>query len=110
VIECKVVVHLGNKNEPTTAMPSKTEPFGVDDEHYLGLGCVVTVALQLSCFAVAYTCEFDLITDFAGSTNFVLLAVSASIRACMMPSSLSLAVVSVLRTRAALAIARLVLI
>jgi hypothetical protein len=62
---------------PLTAMPSKTEPFGVDDEHYLGLCFVVTCALQLSCFAVAYTCEFDLITDFAGSTNFVLLAVSA---------------------------------
>ena len=92
-------------------MPSKTEPFGVDDEHYLGLCFVVTCALQLSCFAVAYTCAFDLITDFAGSTNFVLLAVSAS--ACMphrVPSSLSLAVVSVPRTRAALAIARLVLI
>jgi len=36
---------------------------------------LVTVALQYSCFAVAYLCEFDLITDFAGSMNFVLIAV-----------------------------------
>ena len=59
-----------------STMPNKVEPFGLDDEHYLGLCFVVTCALQLSCFAVAYTCEFDLITDFAGSTNFVLLGVS----------------------------------
>lgn len=35
---------------------------------------IITVGLQYSCFAVAYLCEFDLITDFAGSMNFVLIA------------------------------------
>merc|ERR1711871_423722 len=36
---------------------------------------LVTTAIQLSCFLVAYTCQFDTITDFAGSMNFVLLAI-----------------------------------
>jgi len=40
----------------------------------LGLSALVTVALQAGCFLVAYTCQFDLLTDLAGSMNFVLLA------------------------------------
>ena len=77
------------------------------DEHYLWFCAIITVALQLSCFAVratraaqaswkrcaakcaaaaaaeragvagpqiAFSCKFDTITDFSGSTNFVLLA------------------------------------
>jgi len=47
------------------------------DDHFLGLGALLTVALQLACFAVAWTCQFDLITDFAGSLNFILLALLA---------------------------------
>jgi len=45
------------------------------DIHYLGLCAIVTVAMQLSFFAVAAICKFDKVTDFAGGTNFVLLAV-----------------------------------
>lgn len=48
-----------------------------DDEHYLGLALVVTCVIQLSCFAVAFKCKFDLITDFAGSTNFVVLGIAS---------------------------------
>jgi len=44
------------------------------DEHYLWFCAIITVALQLSCFAIAFSCKFDTITDFSGSTNFVLLA------------------------------------
>ena len=44
------------------------------DIHYLGLCAIVTVAMQLSFFAVAAICKFDKVTDFAGGTNFVLLA------------------------------------
>eukprot|EP00035_Acanthoeca_spectabilis_P034209 m.27711 g.27711 ORF g.27711 m.27711 type:complete len:308 (-) comp6464_c0_seq1:83-1006(-) len=51
----------------------KVEPFGADDPHYLGLSFVVTCGIQLTCFFIAFSCKFDLITDFAGSTNFVLL-------------------------------------
>ena len=36
-----------------------------------GLG--VTIVFQLLCFMVAASCKFDLLTDFAGSTNFMLL-------------------------------------
>lgn len=54
----------------------KVEPFGEDDPNYLGFAFVVTAGIQLSCFAIAYSCRFDLITDFAGSTNFVVLAIA----------------------------------
>lgn len=38
--------------------------------------CVgVTVLMQCSFFAVAYTCQFDKVTDLAGALNFIVLAV-----------------------------------
>jgi steroid 5-alpha reductase family enzyme len=49
-------------------------PVEIMDEHYYGICAVVTIAMQLSCFFIAYSCKFDTITDFSGSTNFVLLA------------------------------------
>lgn len=44
------------------------------DSRLLGLTALVTVAYQLSFFIVTYLCRFDTLTDFAGSTNFVVLA------------------------------------
>lgn len=44
------------------------------DEHYLGLTALVTIGIQLLCFIIAATCKFDLITDFAGSMNYVINA------------------------------------
>ncbi|ETI46383.1 hypothetical protein L917_08889 [Phytophthora nicotianae] len=35
----------------------------------------VTVIMQCSFFAVAYTCQFDKVTDLAGALNFIVLAV-----------------------------------
>jgi steroid 5-alpha reductase family enzyme len=43
------------------------------DDHNFFLTFLVTVLLQLSCFAIAWTCQFDKITDLAGSVNFILL-------------------------------------
>lgn len=37
-------------------------PVEIIDEHYFALGALLTVAMQLACFAVAYSCKFDLIT------------------------------------------------
>ena len=45
------------------------------DDYYFALCALLTVAMQLAFFGVANGCKFDLVTDFAGSTNFVLLAV-----------------------------------
>lgn len=45
------------------------------DPNYLALTAIVTVAFQLLGFAIAYTCQFDKITDFSGAANFILLAV-----------------------------------
>uniref|UniRef100_M4BTV5 Uncharacterized protein n=1 Tax=Hyaloperonospora arabidopsidis (strain Emoy2) TaxID=559515 RepID=M4BTV5_HYAAE len=56
---------------------------------YMLLICLgVTVFMQCSFFVVAYLCQFDKITDLAGSLNFILLAI------------LSLFVQSVFNTRA----------
>eukprot|EP00043_Microstomoeca_roanoka_P029578 m.22402 g.22402 ORF g.22402 m.22402 type:complete len:308 (+) comp9293_c0_seq2:179-1102(+) len=44
------------------------------DTHFLGLTAIVTVGMQLVFFAIAYAFKFDKVTDFAGGTNFVLLA------------------------------------
>jgi len=45
------------------------------DEHLFALSAVVTVGFQLFCFFIAYVCNFDTITDLAGSSNFVLLVI-----------------------------------
>lgn len=40
----------------------------------LALCAMVTVVMQLSFYVVACTCKFDKVTDFAGGSNFVVLA------------------------------------
>jgi steroid 5-alpha reductase family enzyme len=44
------------------------------DAYYLGITALVTVGMQLLFFFIAYTCQFDKVTDFAGTTNFILVA------------------------------------
>lgn len=45
------------------------------DNYYLAITALVTVAYQLLFFAVAFALKFDKLTDFAGGSNFALLAV-----------------------------------
>ncbi|XP_071089815.1 uncharacterized protein [Haliotis cracherodii] len=45
------------------------------DENNLAICAIVTVAMQFIFFLIACTCKFDKVTDFAGGTNFVVLAV-----------------------------------
>jgi len=45
------------------------------DTNNLAICAIVTVGMQFSFFLVACTCKFDKVTDFAGGTNFVVLAV-----------------------------------
>ena len=52
-----------------------TIPYVILDQHYYAISALITIGLQLVCWSVAATCKFDLITDFAGSMNFVLLSV-----------------------------------
>uniref|UniRef100_A0A2N9IMP7 Uncharacterized protein n=1 Tax=Fagus sylvatica TaxID=28930 RepID=A0A2N9IMP7_FAGSY len=47
----------------------------VIDSHFLGLTAIVTVAYQLFFFIVTALLKFDKVTDFAGSTNFVIIAI-----------------------------------
>ncbi|CAK9225560.1 unnamed protein product [Sphagnum troendelagicum] len=44
------------------------------DSNYLAITAIVTVVYQFSFFVVAATCRFDKVTDFAGGSNFVILA------------------------------------
>ncbi|XP_062117998.1 uncharacterized protein LOC133831643 isoform X2 [Humulus lupulus] len=47
----------------------------VIDSHFLGLTAIVTVGYQLLFFIVTALLKIDKVTDFAGSTNFVILAI-----------------------------------
>ncbi|XP_031493021.1 uncharacterized protein LOC116259371 isoform X3 [Nymphaea colorata] len=45
------------------------------DSHFLALTAIVTIGYQFLFFVVTALLRFDKVTDFAGSTNFVILAV-----------------------------------
>ncbi|KAK7445454.1 hypothetical protein VKT23_014873 [Stygiomarasmius scandens] len=49
-------------------------PALVLDKYYLAITVLVTTAYQLTGFAIAWTFQFDKITDFTGGSNFFLLA------------------------------------
>eukprot|EP00271_Cylindrocystis_brebissonii_P016203 TRINITY_DN394_c1_g1_i1.p1 TRINITY_DN394_c1_g1~~TRINITY_DN394_c1_g1_i1.p1 ORF type:complete len:297 (-),score=51.55 TRINITY_DN394_c1_g1_i1:681-1571(-) len=51
----------------------------VIDANYLGITAIVTVVYQFCFFCVAAGCRIDKVTDFAGGTNFVVLAVLTAI-------------------------------
>ncbi|KAL9109133.1 MAG: hypothetical protein Q9227_006224 [Pyrenula ochraceoflavens] len=45
------------------------------DGYYLAITLLITVGYQLFFFAIAFSFKFDKLTDFAGGTNFVVLAI-----------------------------------
>ncbi|KAL8829262.1 MAG: hypothetical protein Q9191_002108 [Dirinaria sp. TL-2023a] len=45
------------------------------DDYYLAITLLITVAYQLFFFSIAFSLKFDKLTDFAGGTNFVVLAI-----------------------------------
>lgn len=45
------------------------------DSHFLALTAIVTVGYQFFFFVITALLKFDKVTDFAGSTNFIILAV-----------------------------------
>ncbi|GMQ11488.1 hypothetical protein CsSME_00054115 [Camellia sinensis var. sinensis] len=47
----------------------------VIDSHFLALTALVTVGYQFIFFLITALLKFDKVTDFAGSTNFIILAV-----------------------------------
>ena len=49
------------------------------DTNNLAICGIITVAMQFSFFLVACTCKFDKVTDFAGGTNFVVLALTTMV-------------------------------
>ncbi|KAG9128546.1 hypothetical protein FRC07_003435 [Ceratobasidium sp. 392] len=50
-------------------------PVDALDKYYLALTLLVTTGYQLLGFAIAWTLQFDKITDFTGGSNFFLLAI-----------------------------------
>ena len=46
-----------------------------NDEHFILISLLITVCMQMSFFAIAYTLQIDKVTDFAGTSNFLILAV-----------------------------------
>ena len=46
-----------------------------NDEHFILVSLLITVCMQLSFFAIAYGLQIDKVTDFAGTSNFLILAI-----------------------------------
>ena len=44
-----------------------------NDNHYLAITGILTIGMQLFFFFIAYTFQFDKVTDLAGSMNFILI-------------------------------------
>jgi hypothetical protein len=55
------------------------------DDHHLAICAIVTVTVQLIFFAVAATFQLDKLTDFAGGTNFIILALLTLFLAQVIP-------------------------
>ena len=56
-------------------MTASTDDYAIPgDSHIFVLGWLVTVTMQLLFFTIAAYYKFDKVTDFAGSMNFILLA------------------------------------
>lgn len=49
-------------------------PIQIWDENHLGISAVVTIGMQIIFFIIAATFQLDKLTDFAGGTNFIILA------------------------------------
>merc|ERR1711963_430852 len=49
------------------------------DSNNLAICVIITVGMQFAFFLVACTCKFDKVTDFAGGTNFVVLALTTMV-------------------------------
>ncbi|KAL9085117.1 MAG: hypothetical protein Q9165_007761 [Trypethelium subeluteriae] len=45
------------------------------DNYYLAITLLITIGFQLFFFSIAFTFKFDKLTDFAGGTNFAVLAI-----------------------------------
>ncbi|KAI4254037.1 MAG: hypothetical protein LQ352_003342 [Teloschistes flavicans] len=45
------------------------------DDYYLAITLLITIGYQLFFFSIAFSLKFDKLTDFAGGTNFVWLAI-----------------------------------
>ncbi|KAG8624032.1 hypothetical protein KVT40_009008 [Elsinoe batatas] len=52
-----------------------TRAVRVLDDYYLAITLLITIAYQLFFFSIAWTLKFDKLTDFAGGTNFAVLAI-----------------------------------
>ena len=49
-----------------------------NDDHFILISLLITVCMQMSFFAIAYTLKFDKVTDLAGTTNFAVLTIGVS--------------------------------
>lgn len=63
-------------NYSSTYCPDGLEGYALipRDCDNLALCLIVTVIIQISFYIVACTCKFDKVTDFAGGSNFLILA------------------------------------
>lgn len=61
--------------ESASITATKMGAVHVLDNYYLAITLLITIGYQLFFFAIAFSLKFDKLTDFAGGTNFVVLAI-----------------------------------
>ena len=60
---------------PAPGRTVKMAAVHVLDDYYLAFTLLITIAYQLFFFSIAFSFKFDKLTDFAGGTNFVVIAI-----------------------------------
>lgn len=68
----RVLKKAGNQHHKPHIIFNMSNPI---DDRLLALTAIVTIAFQFTFFVITYALRFDKVTDFAGSTNFILLAI-----------------------------------
>ncbi|KAL8842529.1 MAG: hypothetical protein Q9170_000483 [Blastenia crenularia] len=69
-----VIFSILNFRVELSSSPIMTVVHALDD-YYLAITLLITIGYQLFFFSIAFSLKFDKLTDFAGGTNFVWLAI-----------------------------------